>query len=266
MKIIEITNVDFSLRQFLLPLMRAMRARGHEVIGVCAEGPLLDGPRAEGFRDRGAAAGAQRLAAGALAGIPALCGCFAPNGRTWCTRTCRSAGSLRGMAAWWAGVPRIAYTCHGFWFNYPGSWPRAAAGFAMEWLGGRVTDVFLTVSEAEAADARRLHIHRERRRRSATAAIRRAFSPIRAARQRIRARTRRAGRSRWWSLAVSRLVWHKGYPELAAAMRTVPDAELWVAGERLTSDRGRRHGGAAARRRPWRPAAPAGLSRRRRRS
>ena len=50
MKIIELTNVDFSLRHFLLPLMRGIRARGHEVVGVCAEGPLLDAVRAEGFR------------------------------------------------------------------------------------------------------------------------------------------------------------------------------------------------------------------------
>jgi hypothetical protein len=41
LKIIEITNVDFSLRQFLLPLMRGARARGHEVLGACAEGHLL---------------------------------------------------------------------------------------------------------------------------------------------------------------------------------------------------------------------------------
>ncbi len=50
MKVLEITNVDFSLRHFLLPLMRAIRARGHEVVGACAEGPLLDQVRAEGFR------------------------------------------------------------------------------------------------------------------------------------------------------------------------------------------------------------------------
>ena len=50
MKIAEVINVDFSLRHFLLPLMRAARARGHEVVGLCAEGPLLDLPRAEGFR------------------------------------------------------------------------------------------------------------------------------------------------------------------------------------------------------------------------
>ena len=39
-------------------------------------------------------------------------------------------------------------------------------------------------------------------------------------------------------VAISRLVRHKGYPELAAAMRDVPDAELWVVGERLETDRG----------------------------
>jgi glycosyltransferase involved in cell wall biosynthesis len=38
-------------------------------------------------------------------------------------------------------------------------------------------------------------------------------------------------------LAVSRLVRHKGYPELLAAMRDV-DADLWVVGERLPSDHG----------------------------
>ena len=50
MKIIEVTNVDFSLRHFLLPLMRALRDAGHEAIGVAAEGRLLDDARAEGFR------------------------------------------------------------------------------------------------------------------------------------------------------------------------------------------------------------------------
>ena len=46
LKVLEVTNVDFSLRQFLLPVMRAIRARGHEVVGACAEGPLLEEVRA----------------------------------------------------------------------------------------------------------------------------------------------------------------------------------------------------------------------------
>jgi glycosyltransferase involved in cell wall biosynthesis len=38
-------------------------------------------------------------------------------------------------------------------------------------------------------------------------------------------------------VAISRIVRHKGYPELLAAMQDV-DAELWVVGERLPSDHG----------------------------
>jgi glycosyltransferase involved in cell wall biosynthesis len=38
-------------------------------------------------------------------------------------------------------------------------------------------------------------------------------------------------------VAISRIVRHKGFPELLAAMKDV-DAELWVVGERLASDHG----------------------------
>ena len=50
MKIMEVTNVDFSLAHFLAPLMLAMQAQGHDVVGVCADGPLLDTVRAQGLR------------------------------------------------------------------------------------------------------------------------------------------------------------------------------------------------------------------------
>lgn len=145
-------------------------------------------------------------------------------------------GFLARMAAWWVGVPRVAYTCHGFWFNFPGSRPRATVGFAMEWLAALVTDVFLTVSEAEASDARRLHIHRD------AIAIGNGRDPARfrpdpSARQRIRAELSTSD-AQVVILAVSRLVWHKGYPELAEAMRSLPSVALWVVGQRLASDRG----------------------------
>jgi glycosyltransferase involved in cell wall biosynthesis len=236
LKIIEVTNVDFSLAQFLLPLMRAMRARGHEVIGVCAEGRFLAGPRAEGFRietlglERNVSLLAHWRAFRALVQLfraerPDLVHAHMP-----------ISGFLARMAAWRAGVPRIAYTGHGFWFNFPGSWPRSVIGLGMEWLAARVTGTFLTVSEAEARDARRLHIHRH------AVAIGNGrdparFAPDPAARRRIRTELAVAG-GQVVVLAVSRLVWHKGYPELAVAMQAVPDAALWVVGERLASDRG----------------------------
>ncbi len=235
MKIIELTNVDFSLRHFLLPLMRAARARGHEVIGVCAEGPLLAEIRAEGFRivtpplARRASPLAQARAFLALYRLfrdekPDLVHAHMP-----------ISGFLARLAARAAGVPRIAYTCHGFLFNQPAPWPRRAASLVMEWLAGRVTDIFLTVSTEEAADARRLHIARHpvpigNGRDPAT------FRPDQASRAAVRAALG-VPEETVVVTAVSRLVRHKGYPELLAAMRDVP-AELWVVGERLPSDHG----------------------------
>jgi len=146
-------------------------------------------------------------------------------------------GFLARLAAWVAGEPTVAYTCHGFLFNHASSsLPRRALSFVMEWIAARVTDVFLTVSEAEARDARRLRIS------ARTEAVRNGrdpvvFRPDPAARARIRAELG-VPQDRVVIIAVSRLVWHKGYPELAVAMRSVPEAELWVVGERLDSDRG----------------------------
>jgi glycosyltransferase involved in cell wall biosynthesis len=134
-----------------------------------------------------------------------------------------------------AGVPRVAYTCHGFLFNQPGPWPRRAASFVMEFLAGRVTDVFTTVSTEEAADARRLWIAR----RAVPVGNGRdpsVFRPDPASRAALRAALG-VPDDTVVITAVSRLVRHKGYPELLAAMRDVP-AELWVVGERLASDHG----------------------------
>jgi glycosyltransferase involved in cell wall biosynthesis len=236
MKVVEIINIDFSLRHFLLPLMRGIRARGHEVIGICAEGRLLDDVRAEGFRII-AVPFARRLSPVAHAKAffdlvrllrterPDLVHAHMP-----------ISGFLGRLAARLAGVPRVAYTCHGFLFNQDGSWLLRNGSLVMEWIGGRLTDVFMTVSAGEAADARRLHIFRDavgvgNGRDPAL------FRPDPAARSAIRAALGTPD-DRVVIVAVSRLVRDKGYAELAAAMGDVPEAELWVVGERLASDRG----------------------------
>ncbi len=235
MRIIELTNVDFSLAHFLLPLMRGARARGHDVIGVCADGPLLPPIRAEGFRIitpplvRGLSPAAQTRAYAALLALfraekPDLVHAHMP-----------ISGFLARMAAAAAGVPHIAYTCHGFLFNQPAPWPRRAASLAMELIAGRVTQTFTTVSAEEAADARRLHIARN------AIAIGNGrdpslFRPDPAARAAIRAELGLAHNAVLVT-ACSRLVRHKGYPELLAAMAGVP-AHLCVVGTRLASDHG----------------------------
>ncbi|GBQ17306.1 glycosyltransferase family 1 protein [Komagataeibacter rhaeticus] len=237
MKILEITNVDFSMRQFLFPLMQALREQGHDVTGACAEGPLLDAMRADGLR---------------VVGVP-LSRTLSPRAqwRAWraLVRLIRAekpdlvhahmpiSGLLGRFAAWRCGVPCVAYTCHGFLFNQPGSRLRRVAALVLEWLAGKVTDIYLTVSEEEARDARRLGIHRHATgigngRDPAT------FHPDPAARARLRAQ-QGVGEEQVVILAVSRLVRSKGYPELLEAMRAVPgNAVLWIVGTRLPSDRG----------------------------
>lgn len=240
MKIIEITNVDFSLRHFLLPLMRGIRARGHDVVGVSADGPLLEVARQEGFRiepvplARSLSPFAQARAFLALLRLlraerPDLVHAHMP-----------ISGFLARLAARAAGVPCVAYTCHGFLFNQPGSWRRRAVSLAIEWLGGRLTDIFLTVSTEEASDARRLGICRY------AVAIGNGRDPARFHPDPDARRLLRAGLGvpddRVVVVIVSRLVRHKGHPELLAAMREAvargADAEVWVVGERLASDHG----------------------------
>ncbi len=236
MKVLEVTNVDFSLRHFLLPLMRGAAARGHEVVGVSADGPLLDEVRAEGLRvvalplARSLSPPAQWRAFRALVALikaerPDLVHAHMP-----------ISGFLARLAARAAGVPRVAYTCHGFLFNQPGPWWRRALALAVEWTGGRLTDLTLTVSIEEAADARRLWIDRR------AIAVGNGRDPARfhpdpAARTRIRA-AMGVPDDRPVIIIVSRLVRHKGYTELLAAMESVPGAELWVVGGRLPSDHG----------------------------
>ena len=236
MKIIEVTNVDFSLRHFLLPLMRELRARGHDVVGVCADGALLAEARAEGFRIEPLplARSLSPLAhARAFAGLLRLIHNERPD---IVHAHMPISGLLARFAAWLCRVRIVAYTCHGFLFNQPGSRSRRLAALALEWLAGRITDRYFTVSAEAAVAARRLHIH------AAPVAVGNGRDPARfrpdaAARARVR-RGLGVPEDRLVVIAVSRLVRHKGYPELLQAMQRVPDAELWVAGARLASDHG----------------------------
>jgi len=235
-KIVELTNTDFAMRHFLAPLLREGRARGHEMIGACPDGPLVEPLRDEGFRvmplplKRSASPLAQ------IQGFAALVRLLRAEAPDVVHAHMPLSGFLGRIAARAAGVPHIAYTCHGFLFNQPSPLPRRAASLAMEWSAGKVTDLFMTVSQEEAADARRLGIAR----RPIVIGNGRdpaVFRPDPQARAEVRA-AMGVPEDRVVVVIVSRLVRHKGHPELLAAMAAVPDAELWVVGDRLSSDHG----------------------------
>jgi len=234
MKVLEVVNVDFSLRHFLWPLMRGLRARGHEVIGACAEGPLLDAVRADGFDVRAVPMARSLNPIAQLRAFRALRALIREVKPDLVHGHMPISGFLARLAARMEGVPRVAYTCHGFLFNQTGpAWKRGVS-VAMEWIGGRMTDVFMAVNGAEAEDARRLGIHRN------PVAIGNGrdpavFHPDPEARARIRAALGTPQDAVVITI-VSRLVRAKGHPELLEAMKDVPGAMLWVVGERLPTD------------------------------
>lgn len=236
MKILEVTNVDFSLVQFLLPLMRALRAEGHDVVGVCADGALLDGPRAEGFRIETPPLARSFSPFAQLRALWALIRLIQREKPDMVHAHMPISGLLARVAARLCGVPCIAYTCHGFLFNQPGSRSKRLLAKVLERGCGAITDIYLTVSQEQAADAMRLRIHPNPQV-IGNGRDSRVFHPDAQARQQVRAVLGTPPQA-VVIIIVSRLVHTKGYLELLAAMRDVPDAHLWIVGERLASDHG----------------------------
>lgn len=244
MKILEVTNVDFSLYQFLLPLMRSLKEQNHEVIGVCAEGDLLNKVRLEGFEIRTVPFVRSYAPVGQIKALWAIYKIIKQEKPDIVHAHMPISGFLTRIAAFLCKTPVIAYTCHGYLFNQAGqgvkSWVRRGLSFALEWIAGKVTDLYMTVSREEALDAKRLKIH------SRPTYIGNGRDPLKFVPDiQVRAQIRKKlgiSEGKVVFLIVSRLVRHKGYPELLSAFMAIAarnkNVELWIVGERLSSDHG----------------------------
>ncbi len=237
MKICQLCAVDFTMVHFLLPLMEGLRGAGHDVVGVCGDGPYLGAVREAGFRVEVIAIARSYNLASHLRSFRRLRALFRRERFDVVHAHTPVAALIGRLAARAAGVPRIVYTAHGFYFHDRMAWPKRAFFIALEWLAGRVTDVLLTQAAEDAETARRLGLCRG----GMVEAIGNGVDPKHfhaAGDSGERAATRRAigaAEGATVVMVIGRLVAEKGYPELFAAMAEV-DAELWVVGERLASD------------------------------
>ncbi|MFQ5939343.1 MAG: glycosyltransferase family 4 protein [Alphaproteobacteria bacterium] len=239
MKVCELCAVDFTLYHFLLPLMQGMVRTGHEVAGVSADGPLLDEVRGAGLRVEVVPFSRSYNLASHLRAYRALVALFRRERFDMVHVHTPVAALIGRIAARRAGVPRIVYTAHGFYFHDRMAWPKRAAFIALEWLAGRVTDVLFTQAREDAETARRLGLCRG----GVVEAIGNGVDPSRfyppepddARRSELRAALG-APAGAVVIMMIGRLVAEKGYLELFEAMGRV-DAVLWVVGERLESDR-----------------------------
>jgi glycosyltransferase involved in cell wall biosynthesis len=236
-KICQLSTVGFTLHHFLRPLMRAMAAEGHDVVGVCAEGELVDAVRADGFRVETVPLVRSINPVSNLRSGIALGKLFAREKFDLVHVHTPAAAFVGRLAASRAGVPKIVYTAHGFYFHENTPAPKRQAYIAAEWLAGRVTHTLFTQSEEDAKTARSLRLCKT----GDITAIGNGSDPVLfqpAANIFTRAQTRAefgTHDDRVVVLMTGRLVAEKGYGELIAAMRDV-DAELWAVGARLSSD------------------------------
>jgi len=236
-KIAQLTNVDFSLTHFLLPLMRELRARGHEVVGICADGPKLAPAREEGFRIAPIPFARSANPAANLPAFLALLRLFRQERFDLLHVHTPLAGLVGRIAGRIAGIPRIAYTAHGFYFHERMRPMTYRAHVMLERFGRRFTDVLMTQSAEDAETARAERIAPA----GLVTVIGNGVDPalFRPGTVEERQAARAAmgvGEGEVVAVMIGRMVAEKGYPELFTALSATPGLTLACIGTRLESD------------------------------
>lgn len=244
LRVVQLCAVDFTVKQFLLPLGEALRTAGYEVSFACTPGTYTPAIEARGFR-------------------------FLPNPisrsgnvlhharslyRTWKLLRHEKpdvvhvhtpiAALLGRIAARLAGVPRIVYTAHGFYFHdQMKPWLRNTL-VQLEKMGAAYGDYILTVSAEDQASAIQLGIAPPDRIETIYNGVDAAkrFNPEQYdAKSRLQIRERLGIPADAYVVGiVGRLVREKGFFELFDAagqlVRNYPHLRILVVGDVLPSD------------------------------
>lgn len=153
MKVCQLCAVDFTLKNFLLPLIDGMRATGWQVTAVCSDGPFVSILRAQGYTISTVTItrGINPLAA--LRSVLALVKLFRRERFDVLHVHTPVAALIGRIAGRIAGIPLIVYTAHGFYFHDQMPCWKRALFVALERFGGLFTDLLFSQSAEDAEEA-----------------------------------------------------------------------------------------------------------------
>lgn len=158
MRVCQLCAVDFTLKNFLLPLVDGMRRHGWSVTSVCSDGPFVAEMRADGYRIDTLAIARSMNPFAALRSTLALVRYFRCQHFDVLHVHTPVAALIGRIAARIAGIPLVVYTAHGFYFHDEMPRWKRALFVALERFGGRFTDLLFSQSSEDAEDAVRERI------------------------------------------------------------------------------------------------------------
>lgn len=158
MKVCQLCAVDFTLKNFLLPLIDGMRGKGWQVVAVCSDGPFVADLRARGYRLETVRIARSMNPLAVTRSLILLVRLFRRERFDVLHVHTPVAALIGRVAARMAGIPLVIYTAHGFYFHAEMPGWKYRLFVALERFGGWFTHVLFSQSAEDAADAVRLGI------------------------------------------------------------------------------------------------------------
>lgn len=147
--IVELCNLDFTLKVYIIPIVDYLLGQGYDVTSICSPGPLLGELETRGYRIVPIPLGRRVRPWANLRSVAELLTFFRKE-RVDILHCHNTMASLEArLAAWLAGVPVVLYTNHGFAFHDTSSLLERRLYIAAERIVARITDHIFVQSQED---------------------------------------------------------------------------------------------------------------------
>tara|TARA_X000000368_G_scaffold417380_1_gene413594 strand:+ start:2109 stop:3242 length:1134 start_codon:yes stop_codon:yes gene_type:complete len=163
MKICHVCAVDFTLKRLIMPLIDAQLAQGYSVKSVCSPGEYVDDLRRDGYNIETVFIARSLSPVKGLVTIWRLFCFFREESFDVVHVHTPIAAFLARIAAFFARVPFVVYTAHGFYFHDEMPFLKRLIFILAEVMMRPLTDLLFTQSSEDASNAASLNIMNKQR-------------------------------------------------------------------------------------------------------